>query len=153
MKVKDLFKPIQIIHAALCLGVLMIIFIIRFVMHNNEKPTNENLQYIGIVAGIVAILLSRIMFINKIQTARKLNTLSEKINMYKVAMLLQMSILEAAAILNIILYFLFKNEINFAFSLAMAFLMIIRRPTIDSINANLIQPINIQEAINEHTEV
>jgi hypothetical protein len=153
MKVKDLFKPIQIIHAALCLGVLMIIFIIRFVMHNDEKPTNENLQYIGIVAGIVAILLSRIMFISKIQTARKLNTLSEKINMYKVAMLLQMSILEAAAILNIILYFLFKNEINFAFSLAIAFLMIIRRPTIDSINANLIQPTNIQEAINEHTEV
>lgn len=131
----DLFKPIKIIHIALCAGVMMIIFIIKYLSDNNQESILENqyLKYVGVGFGALAVVLSRLIFVNKTQNISMLQDIHMKFNQYKIAMIIQMAILEAAAIINIVIYYLIKEDINFAFSLALLFLMIIRRPSLDKI--------------------
>ena len=53
----------------------------------------------------------------KTRTALSTPSLSEKINIYRTALITQMALLEGTSILNIVLYFITKNDLHFFIAL------------------------------------
>lgn len=151
----DLFKPIKIIHFALCMGALLVIFIIKFITYvdSETKKNDIPIEYIGVAIGVFGIVMSRILFLAKTKTAKSNSSLRQKIEDYKAAVILQIAMLEGVSTINIIFYYIFKNDINFAFSIALLFLMVVRRPTIEDFIFHTSDNTKIDNTINEFTIV
>lgn len=126
------FKAMKILHAALCFGVIAILFVIRYlVKQDTSSAINDNkiFEIAGAVLGFVGVLGSRFMFFTKTRTAQSISSLAEKITIYRVAFIIQMALLEAAAIANAVLYYVTKNDLHFFMALGLLLFMIFGRPT------------------------
>lgn len=126
------FKLLSILHIALSAGVLIFLFISRFLVKQNMANVpekNQTIEIAGIAIAFICVLLARFLFFNKTKAALSVSDLGEKINIFRIAFILQMALLEAPALLNIILYFLTKNDLHFFIGLGILLLMIFRRPT------------------------
>lgn len=126
------FKSMKILHGALCVGVIIILAIMRFLV--KEEATTPTLdisifQIIGAAIGFVGVLGSRMLFFIKTKTALSQPALTDKINIYRTALIIQMAILEGAAILNAVFYFITKNDLHFFIALGLLLFMIFGRPT------------------------
>ncbi|QQR97614.1 MAG: hypothetical protein IPK18_12310 [Sphingobacteriales bacterium] len=152
---KDEFKPIQIVHMALCAGLFFIIILLKYISDKQKITSDDDsfIHYIGVGIGVISIVGSRILFMNSIQQAKVTSDFRSKINFYRTAIIQQSAMLEGAGMINIILYFIFGNELNFAFSLAILFLMIFRRPTIENMIKFTVDEYSNQQKINENTIV
>lgn len=129
MKVKDYFKQLFIVHAAICFGMLVILLIFQYVLPKTTDIPNIMFAYVGAGLGIISVLASRILFMSICAGAKSENNIGLKMAVYRKAFILQLAIIEFGAITNAIILYLNGHEINFAFSLALLFLMIMRRPS------------------------
>lgn len=126
------FKSMKILHAALCIGVAIILAVIRYFVKKDTTSVVDNNQVftiIGTVAGFAGVLVSRMLFFIKTRTALPKPLLRDKINIYKSALIIQMAMLEGASILNAVLYFVTKNDLHFFIALGLLLFMIFGRPT------------------------
>lgn len=132
MTLGDNFKQMNILHAALCIGCAIILFIM-YTLVNQEKNAviTDNIIFsvIGIVIAFVNVLLSRVLFFMRTQPAQTINDFGQKINLFRAAFILQMALLEGAAIINVVFYFITKNKLHFFIAIGVLLLMIVRRPT------------------------
>ncbi len=126
------FKTLSILHAALCGGVMLFLFLFRYLVKNdaNAQPDNNIvMEIIGIAVGFVNVLLARFLFFSRTRQAMTTGSLAEKINIFRSAFILQMALLEGAALINAIFYFITKNDIHFFIGLGILLLMLFRRPS------------------------
>lgn len=126
------FKNMKIIHAALCLGVVIILAIMRYLVKQDTTGViieNQVYSIVGGAIGFAGVLGSRMLFFLKTRTALVTPSLKEKINIYRIALIMQMAILESASILNAVLYFITKNDLHFFIALGLLLFMVFGRPT------------------------
>ncbi len=128
------FKELNILHAALCIGLLVIIVVLRYLVKQDNAPAPAVEQFgifriIGVGLGFVNVLLSRFFFFKHTSPAMATNSLKEKFDHLRAAFILQMALLEGAGMINIIFYFLTKDDLHFFVALGILLLMIVRRPT------------------------
>jgi hypothetical protein len=126
------FKSMKILHAALCLGVIFILIILRLLVKKDSTATvidNQIFSIVGAVLGFIGVIGSRLLFFIKTRTALSVPALSEKINIYRTALITQMAILEGTSIINAVLYFITKNDLHFFIALGILLFMIFGRPT------------------------
>lgn len=126
------FRALRIIHIALCVGVLLILSVFRYlVKQESDVVPDKNLivEILGVAIGFVCVIAARFLFFVRTKAGLSVVTLKEKINIFRGAFILQMALLEGAAILNLVFYFLTKNDLHFFIALGILLLMIFRRPT------------------------
>lgn len=126
------FKTLSILHAALCGGVILVLFLFRYLVKNdaNAQPIhNLVMEIVGIAVGFINVLLSRFLFFTRTRQAMATPSLKEKLNIFRSAFILQMALLEGAALINAIFYFITKNDIHFFIGLGILLLMLFRRPS------------------------
>jgi hypothetical protein len=126
------FKTITILHIALCAGVIIILAIFRYlVKQETDAVVNKDIIFeaVGISVGFICVLAARFLFFTRVKAAETVVSLKEKISIFRTAFIIQMALLEGAAIINIIFYFLTKNDLHFFIALGILLLMIFRRPT------------------------
>ena len=127
------FKSMKLLHAALCVGVIIILTVMRYLVKQDSSTTPNSatnvLQIIGATIGFIGVLGSRMLFFLKTKTALSQPALVEKINIYRTGLIIQMAILEGASIINAIIYFITKNDIHFFIALGLLLFMIFGRPT------------------------
>lgn len=125
------FKAINILHIALCLGVIFILAILRYLAkQTNVTPeSNRIFEIVGVAVSFVCIIAARFLFFNKTKEALNTSSLKEKINIFRAAFIIQMALLEAPALINAVLYFITKNDLHFFVGVGIVLLMIVRRPT------------------------
>lgn len=126
------FRALRIIHIALCVGVLLLLSVFRYlVKQESDVVPDKNLivEILGVAIGFVCVIAARFLFFVRTKAALSVVTLKEKINIFRGAFILQMALLEGAAILNLVFYFLTKNDLHFFIALGILLLMIFRRPT------------------------
>lgn len=126
------FKAIKIIHIAMCLGVFIMLFLFRYLVKKDDNAiADKNIAFeiIGITIGFACILSARFLFFMRTQTALSVVTLKEKIDIFRGAFIVQMALLEGAALINAVFYFITKNDLHFFIGLGVLLLMIWRRPT------------------------
>lgn len=126
------FKALKIIHGALCVGVVIILAVFRFLVKNDNTSSTTDMQLfqiIGAVIGFIGVLTSRLMFFTRTRTAMGNPSLAEKITIYRGALILQLALLEGPAIINAVFYFITKNDLHFFIALGLLLFMVFARPT------------------------
>lgn len=127
---KEFFKSIQILHAAMFFGMVMILVLLKFLMAD-EVTSDGDLLFpaIGIGFAISALGISQILFNKKMESLKKERlTVPEKLTIYREAYILKLALLEGPALICIILHFLGGNPILFYTSLFMIFIFAYERP-------------------------
>lgn len=125
------FKILNIIHAALCAGVIVILVLFRYLV-KKETTTAENnviFEIAGVVSAFLCVMSSRFLFFIRTKAALSVASLGEKINIFRGAFIVQMALLEGAAIINALFYLIGRNDLNFFVALGVMLLMLFRRPT------------------------
>lgn len=126
------FRILSILHAALCGGVIIVLFLFRYmVKHDANAQPNNNLvmEIIGIAIGFISVLLSRFLFFMRTRQALTTTSLAGKIGIFRSAFIVQMALLEGAALINAVFYYITKNDIHFFIGLGILLLMLFRRPS------------------------
>lgn len=132
MTLGDNFKQMNIIHAALCIGCALILFIMYTLVNQDKNAvpaTNMIFTVLGVAIAFINVLLSRILFFMRTQQAQTISDFGQKINIFRAAFIIQMAMLEGAAIINAIFYFLTKDKLHFFIAIGVLLLMVMRRPT------------------------
>ena len=126
------FKSLKIIHIALCLGVFIILFLLRYLVKQDTNVVpNKDLIFetVGIAVGFTSVLAARFLFFMRTKAALSVTSLKEKIDIFRSAFIVQMALLEGPAIINVVFYFITKNDLHFFIALGILLLMAFRRPT------------------------
>lgn len=125
------FKSLNIIHIALCIGLALNLAIFKFLLKDNTQIPDKNIIYeiIGITIAFIAILVARFLFFTNCKNALNNPSLKVKIDIFRASYILQIALLEGAALINAILFFITKNDLHFFIALGILLLMIVRRPT------------------------
>lgn len=130
--VSSSFKALNIIHFALCAGLILIIIIMRYLVKQNAEPAENPgkfvLEIIGIAIGAVNVIAARFLFFTRTKPALSTSSLKEKLDIFRGAHILQMALLEGAGIINIVFYLLTHNDIHFFIAVGIALMMLFRRP-------------------------
>ncbi|HPA36951.1 MAG TPA: hypothetical protein PLA16_11335 [Chitinophagales bacterium] len=130
--VGQFFKTIQILHIALCAGVLIPLVLFRYLVKGQTEfmfPNNMPIELFGIAIGFIGVLVSRLLFFMKTKSALGNPSLEAKFSIFRQAFLVQMALLEGAALLNCVLYFITGYDMHFFIGVGILLLMIFRRPT------------------------
>ena len=131
--VGNFFKGLNIIHFALCAGLIMVAGVMRFLVKQNAEPADESnklvFEIIGIAIGAINVIVARLMFFTTTKPALSVSTLGEKLNIFRTAHIIQMALLEGAGIINAVFYFLTKNDLHFFIAVGIILMMIWRRPS------------------------
>lgn len=138
---KEFFKSIQILHAAMFFGMVMILVLLKFLMAD-EVTSDGDLLFpaIGIGFAISAIVIGQILFNNKMETLKKERlTVAEKLAAYRETYILKLALLEGPALVSIILHFLDGNSLLFYTFLFVLFIFAYERP----IEGRIKQQLNI----------
>ncbi len=123
------FKQLSILHGAMCAGVAIVIGVMRYI--GREIVPAEDSQIYPIIGGVLAFLnlvLARVLLFKTVAPAQQNPSLSQKLALFRQGFIIQMALLEGAAIINMILWFLAGNTFNLGIALALLFVMIYRRP-------------------------
>lgn len=126
------FKQMNIIHAALCIGCALVIFVMYNLVKQDENvipSANIIISVLGVAIAFINVMLSRFLFFMRTRQGQTTNDFSQKINIFRAAFIIQMAMLEGAAIINIIFYFLTKDKLHFFIAIGVLLLMVMRRPT------------------------
>lgn len=127
------FKAMKVIHIALCMGVVIILSIMRYLVKQkapvDHAQDNMAFEIIGVAVAFICMLASRFLFLTRASTAVNIPALSDKIAVYRGALILQLALLEGPAIINTIFYFLTKNDLHFFIAIGLLLFMIWARPT------------------------
>jgi hypothetical protein len=128
-----ILKNLTIIHGALLLGQLMIIGFLLFLnqsyLNKHFFGDNKNLIIVMPIAVSVGFYLGRYLFLNKIESAKNMPTLDEKINEYLGASIVQYALLEGPSLLSAILFFLTGGYYFLLGSLVMIIRFVLIRPS------------------------
>lgn len=125
------FKILNIIHAALCAGVIVILVLFRYLVKKETAPAENNVLFevAGVVIAFICVMSSRFLFFMRTKSALSVASLKEKIDIFRSAFIVQMALLDGAAVTNCLFYLIGKNDLNFFVGLGVMLLMLFRRPT------------------------
>ncbi len=102
---KEKLKPLQLIHIALCSGVLLAYFVLGDLLSLNfvTFPKLEGSSFVYLIIPLSAIFLGNMLFKSQLKNVDKKLKLEEKIGPYQTASILRLAILEGAAFLILFL--------------------------------------------------
>ena len=125
------FRKLHLTHGITCAVLIVLLTTTRYFLKekDNNTITHMTLEVIAIAVSFIAVITARFMFFMRTRPALSAVTLKEKIEIFRHAFHLQIILLGSAALLQIILYFILKNNINFFIALGILLLMLFRRPT------------------------
>ena len=135
------FKQLGILHAALCAGVAITIFTLKFLNPDLKPgPNAEVFLVAGLTIAALGLVLSRVMLFKTATPARDQASLDHKLTLFRTGFITQMALLEGAAIVNAIFWYIGGHTFNLGAALGLMFLMIFRRPA-----RNLVQQLVFSE--------
>jgi hypothetical protein len=131
-------KTLQIIHLALCSGVLLFalvtIFLNREIMFFDANPaTTAPFNPIFPIMGLITISASIFFFKNLIAKIDKTETAETKINLYQSEFIISAALLEGGALFNVVGFFITHNSFFLLFAAANFIFLALKHPTKDKL--------------------
>jgi len=138
---KEFFKSIQILHAAMFFGMVMIMIILKFIVGIKDTSDGDLLfPAMGIGLAISSLVLGQIIFNNRMETLKKERiTVAEKLEAYRSAFIIKLALLEGPALFCLVLHFLNGNPLLFYTFLFILIIFAYERP----IEARIKQQLNL----------
>jgi len=133
--VKGYFKSLQIVHLALVLGIVFFALITIFLQLNGFGDLGEDLNniffYTVIAFTIGGLFASNMVFKKKLGAINPKNSLLEKGEKYREALIIKFALIEGPAFFSIVVYMLTGNSILLIIIAFLVVVFIINRPTKD----------------------
>lgn len=101
------------------------------------RELNPVFSLIGPVAGFLSITAAYFLFRSNLKGCRKQNTLYAKLEHYQKAHIFKLALLEAGAILNLILFFISGDLMLLVFGILVVVVMAINYPSIYRVSIDL----------------
>ncbi len=127
---KEFFKSIQILHAAMFMGVVMILIILKYVLGIEDRSEDSKLfAMIGIGLAISNLVLGQFIYTQKVAAIKKERLpVMERLEQYRGVFIMRLAFLEGAALVCLILHFLNGDPLLFYTCLFMVMMLAFVRP-------------------------
>lgn len=131
-------KKLWLIYSAISAGVIIIITLLFSLMDKiPDKELHSVYTYLGIGVAVMSLTVSIFLFKSRLKNAPKLLLLSEKLSAYQSSYILLLALLEGAVLVNILLYYISGNGVNFIIGLIMLIALLSRFPSRNKIATRL----------------
>ncbi len=127
---KEFFKSIQILHAAMFMGVVMILIILKYVLGIEDRSEGDYLfAMVGIGLALSSLVFGQFMYTKKIDAIKKEQLpVMERLEQYRAAFIMRLALLEGPALVCLILHFLNGDPLLFYACLFMIMMLAFARP-------------------------
>ncbi len=127
---KEFFKSIQILHAAMFMGVVMILIILKYVLGIEDRSEGDYLfAMVGIGLALSSLVFGQFMYTKKIDAIKKEQLpVMERLEQYRAAFIMRLALLEGPALVCLILHFLNGDPLLFYACLFMIIMLAFARP-------------------------
>lgn len=139
---KEFFRSIQILHAAMFMGMFLIMVILKFILGIEDTSNGDRLYaMIGIGLAISCLVIGHLLFSKQIE-AIKMDSLPliDRLNKYQAAYIVKLALLEGPALVCLILHFLNGDPLLFYAFIFMLIMFAFNRP----LQAQIKQELRIQ---------
>lgn len=145
MQPKSFIKTLSLIHAALLMGLVAFGLFAYFQNGDFEARMNRHnpMIYVVPIAAAAGYFLSQFLFRKRLRSVNEEEPLSVKLEVYRSASLIKYALLEAAALLSLVAYWLSGNALHLVIAIALAAYFFSQRPTATKIKKDL--PLNYEE--------
>ena len=136
---KEFFRSIQILHAAMFMGVVMILIILKFILGIEDRSEGDHLfAMVGIGIAMSSLVFGHFIYNSKVETIKKEKLpVMERLNQYQPAFVMNLALLEGPALICLILHFLNGDPLLFYACVFMIIMLALARPTKDKIMQEL----------------
>jgi hypothetical protein len=137
---KQIIKTITIIHYAYCIAVLLFGAAAIFIMENavmNFSSPDDTFFYLIPLFAIGGLLSSNYIFRNSLKSIQTKSTLMEKLTQYQSARIIRIALIEAPALLGIVIFIITSNQYYLIISAVLLAYMVLIRPSTTIIKEDL----------------
>ena len=127
---KEFFRSIQILHAAMFMGVVMMLIILKYVLGIEDRSEGDYLfAMVGIGLAVSSLVLGQFMYTQKIDAIKKEQLpVMERLEQYRAAFIMRLALLEGPALFCLVLHFLNGDPLLFYTCLFMIIMLAFARP-------------------------
>ncbi len=135
MTSKEFFNSLNILHLALIVGVLMFMIVAIYLNFSETKVVDGDdsfsftLQIVALTLTVSCLTLGSFITNKRLKDAQKIESLTEKVGMYRGIMVLKYALIEGPALACTVFYMITGDFIFLAFALIMLFLFVLNRPS------------------------
>ncbi|WP_439152675.1 hypothetical protein [Winogradskyella sp.] len=137
---KQIIKTLTILHYAYCLAVIVFGTTALFITDNasiNFSNTDETFFYLIPIFAIGGVLSSNYIFRNSLKSIQQKSTLIEKLTHYQSVRIIRIALIEAPALLGIVIFMITSNQFYLIISAVLLAYMVLLRPTLPVIKTDL----------------
>lgn len=131
-QVKGFFRQLNSLFGIFLAGVLLFLFSVMIVVYY-RVPENHDLDTILLIAAPIStaalLLISHRLFTSRLQSAKKLEKLYERMEAYRGAIVLRFLLLDGAIFLQIIAYLLTENKLFVVLSVVVITMFMLYKPS------------------------
>lgn len=126
------FKTLQIVHGALCTGVILFLIITTFLRqgkgHIAVEASDSPLLFVAVVLAVVAPFLSKYLYQKQLNAIDLTSPLDKRFPQYISACIIRYAVMDAAALFNVVIWYLTGSLIAAIVAGALILLLIALRP-------------------------
>lgn len=129
------YKQLQVLHRALCGGVALFMVFAAFLKIKGMLPFAgtdqvEIFSGVGVLTFFATAIASRIIYSNQLQTIDQSLPAEQKLDAYRGAFIIRISLLEGGAIINLLMFMLKASWLSLGICFFALVLMILSRPNV-----------------------
>lgn len=145
MNIKAFFKTMSLIHAALCMSLLIFTIVAYFQNQSFEAEidTSDIFIYVIPIVSATGYFMSQFIFQKLLQGIGSTDTLANKLVKYNTASLIKYALIEGPAFLALFVYYMNGNAMYLVIAFALIVYLYAQRPRIDKIIQEL--PLSYEE--------
>ncbi len=153
---KQYFRSLTIVYFALIAGLVfftVIAVFLNFQLSEFAKNNNENFKQTMLIVSLIfafsGIAVSLLIFRKKLEKVWQKNTLSDKLNEYRGALIAKYAALEVASMFAIVAFMLCGDFILIVIAVVLILYMTIQRPSKERASIHLMLTYKDQQLIND----
>jgi len=136
---KEFFKSIQMLHAAMFMGIMMMLIILKFVLGIENRSEGDYLfAIVGISLAIFSLIFGHLIYSKKMEAIKKEKLpVMERLAKYREAFVMKLAFLEGPALTCLILHFLNGDPLLYYTCIFMIVMLGMALPTEDKVMQEL----------------
>ncbi|MBX2846670.1 MAG: hypothetical protein KTR13_10705 [Saprospiraceae bacterium] len=124
-------RSLSVIHAALCMGVIIFLSVIYFGLKPEKlEPTNTIFLILGGMLVLTGISASLIFYRSLLSKLNEADSIGAKFTTYRSASIIRYALLEGPTLVNSVFFLLTGNPIHLYIALAGVAILFLSRPTL-----------------------
>ena len=145
MKFKSTIKTLTIIHASMCLTLIVFASFVFF--QNGDFSSTSDFGnifvYIVPVIAMAGYFGSKLIYKNLTTNLQNEESLTKKLQRYQIATIFKFTLIEAPSFIALFIYYIDGNALYLVIGLSLMFYLIFERPTLEKLKNEL--PLNLDE--------